>query len=277
MSAGRTSISDAPDYREFCRRAAADDAVFAGFREDPTYAAIVSSRLAADGADCHAALALRGFDFDFFDRLREHDRIGGPRLVAYPAAGAVAPQTLRCVKVLSDLEGLFASLEGKSIVEIGCGFGAQCAVIAKRARFSRYILVDLPEPLMLAERYLRALGITDNVAFATREALPPLGACDLAISVYGLSEIARPVQLDYWQKLLRGARAGYVLWNSAFFRQSKGWQMEKFGGEMIYAEEMCALIPGARLVEAGWLSAEDLAFENQLMVWGDGAPPPDPA
>jgi hypothetical protein len=272
MTPTQTSISDAPEYRAFCRRAAEDDATFARFREDPTYAAIVSSSLAADGADCHAMLARRGFDFGFFDRLRDHDRIGGPRLVAYPSAGEVAPQTLRCVKVLSDLEGLFASLEGKSIVEIGCGFGAQCAVIAKRARFRRYTLVDLPEPLMLAERYLRTLGIVDDVVFSTREALPPLGDYDLAISAYGLSEIARPVQLDYWQKLLRGSRAGYVLWNSAFFRQSKGWQMATFGGEMIYAEEMSALIPGAHLLEAGWLSDEDIAFKNQLMVWGDGPP-----
>jgi hypothetical protein len=271
MTPSQTSMSDEPGYREFCRRAAEDDAVFAGFREQKVYADIVSSTLAADGVDCLATLTKRDFDFGFFDRLREHDRIGGPRLVDYPHAGTLAPQTLRCVKVMSDLEALFGSLEGKSIVEIGCGFGALTAVVAKRARVARYTLVDLPEPLMLAERYLRTLGITDDVAFSTREALPPLGAHDLAISVYGLSEIARPIQLDYWQKLLRGARAGYLLWNSGLLKQSVGWQRERFGGEAIYAEEMCSLIPGAHLLAQDWLSDEDIAFTNQLMVWGDGA------
>lgn len=267
----RTSISDEAGYREACRCAAEDDAAFAGFRENPAYAEIVSSELASEARDHYAILEQRGFDFSFFDRIREHDRLGGPRLVSYPATGSVAPQTLRYVKIADDLERLFGRLDDRSIVEIGGGFGGQCAIIARRARVGSYTIVDLPEPLMLAARYLRALGLADRVRFATLDELPPIGECDLAISCYALSEIARPVQLDYWQRVLRGAARGYILWNSKFFRLSQGWQVEQFGGEMIYAEEMLSLIPGSRLAERELLSAEDLEFENQLMVWGDAA------
>jgi hypothetical protein len=262
-----TSISDYPGYTDLCRRAAEDDGFFAAFREDPTYRAVVTSKLHLGGQDYFTMLEQRGFDLSFFAQIKDHDRIGGPDLVPFGTVGEVAPQTVRYVKILQDLELLFGSLEGVSIAEIGCGFGGQCAVIAKRHKVARYTLIDLPEPLQLQRRYLETLQIP-NVAFSTLEQLPVSGRYDLVISCYGLSEIARAFQLMYFQRVLLRAAAGYLLWNNEGMKQHSDWQKQFFGSEMMYCDEVMALLPGSRLAEPAWISPEDQLMDARLILWG---------
>jgi hypothetical protein len=262
-----SSISDMPEYRAICRQAAEHADIFAGFREHPIYRWVVSTAIPHDARDCHAVLEARDFDFAFFDRIRDLDRLGGPRLEAYPGAGDVAPQTMRYVKTLSDLEGLFGSLDGKSVIEIGGGFGGQCAVLSRRFQLERYTLVDLAEPLMVARRYLEAAGIR-NVAFAELAELSPTMAYDLAISAYGLSEVARPFQIDYLQRVLRPATAGYVLWNSEQMRAVGAWHRTVYNSDMIYGDEMLSLLPEARFLEPEWLAIGEREYGTQAMVWG---------
>ncbi|MBI3513624.1 MAG: class I SAM-dependent methyltransferase [Proteobacteria bacterium] len=263
----RTSISDLPNYREACRRAAGDEAAFAGFRRDPDYSWVVSEAIPHEARDFYEMLERRGFDFDFFERVRDLDQVGGPHLVAYARAGSVSPQTMRYVKVLSDLETLFGSLDGKSIVEIGVGFGGQCAVLARRHRLARYTLVDLPEPLMVARRYLESLAI-DNVAFAVLEELSPPVRHDLVISTYGLSEVARRFQVEYVNRVLRWAGAGYLLWNSEQMKQVRDWHSHLYGSDAIYVDEMLALLPEARCLGPEWLAVGEREYGTRLMVWG---------
>ncbi len=266
-----TSLSDVPSYRDFCRDAAADNARFAGFREDPAYCSVVSSQLRHDGRDYLSVLKHRGFDLDFFEAIRDLDRVGGPTLLTFDGIGAVAPQTVRYVKVLSDLELLFGSLDGASIVEIGCGFGGQCAAIARRYRVGRYTLVDLPEPLLLARRYLDALAI-GGVATLETDALPPDADYDLVISCYGLSEIRREVQEVYLARVLQRAAAGYLVWNNERLKQIRDWQLGQYGSETLYGDELIARLPGAHRLGADWMAAEDYIHQNQLIVWGDRPP-----
>ncbi len=262
-----TSISDYPGYTDFCRRAAEDDACFAGFRENPVYCAVVGSQLQHDGRDCLAILEARGFDLDFFTAIRELDRIGGPRRVSYGAIGEVAPQTMRYVKVLSDLELLFGSLDGASIIEVGVGFGGQCAVIAKRFKVARYTLVDLEAPLALARRYLDTLEIP-NTAFVRLEQLPSSASYDLVISCYALSELARAIQLMHLQRVLLRSRGGYLIWNNEGMKQHHDWQQQYFGSEMIYCDELLPLLPGARVADQSWLLEADRLVDTRLILWG---------
>jgi hypothetical protein len=262
-----SSISDAPNYRDICRQAAEDPAVFASFREHPTYRWVVSTDLLHQAQDFRQVLSQRGFDFSFFDRIRDLDQIGGVRLVDYQDAGAVAPQTMRYVKALSDIERLFPTLDGKSVIEIGVGFGGQCAVLSRRFQLARYTLVDLPEPLMLARRYLESLAIPE-VAFATLAELSPSAHYDLVISAYGISEIARPFQVDYVQRALQRAAAGYLLWNSEQMKTVQGWHQRVFGGEQIHADEMLSLLPEARFLETDWLAISEIEFGVRMMAWG---------
>src|SRR5690242_7565601 len=106
--------------------------MFARFREHPKYCWVVSAALPHEARDCHAMLEARDFDFGFFERIRDLDAIGGATRQSYPRAGGVAPQTMRYVKTMTDLERLFGPLDGKSVIEIGVGFGGQCAVLSRR-------------------------------------------------------------------------------------------------------------------------------------------------
>ncbi len=268
-------MSSFPPYREVCRLAAEDPAMFAQFREIPTYRWVVSSMLNGEGRDHHEVLQARGFDFSFFERIRDLDRIGAPTLATYPIAGAVAPQTMRYVKVMSDVERLFGSLDGKSVIEIGVGFGGQCAVLSRAFAIARYTLVDLPEPLMLARRYLETLGVA-NVSYATLDELAPTNRYDLAISNFALSEIARRYQIEYAQRVLQRAEAGYLLWNSKQMREMRAWHVRLYGCDQIYAEEMCGLVPGAHILEPAWLAPSDREFEIDLMAWGTRPNPDGP-
>ncbi|HUA54530.1 MAG TPA: putative sugar O-methyltransferase [Candidatus Sulfotelmatobacter sp.] len=265
----RTSISDLPHYRDFCRHAANDDAAFVGFREDPSYRWVVSSDIPHDARDFYAMLEERNFDFGFFDGIRDLDRVGGPRLLPYERAGLVAPQTMRYVKAMSDIERLFGSLDGKSVVEIGAGFGGQCAVLSRRFRLARYTLLDLPEPLMVARRYLEAVGAPDVACVADLHGLAPT-AHDLVISAYGLSEVARPFQIEYVNRVLRWARSGYLLWNSEQMRAVPNWHRHNYGGDVIYADEMLSLMPDARILGQEWLSVSEREYGTAMMVWGTG-------
>jgi putative sugar O-methyltransferase len=263
----RTSISDLPQYREFCRKAAVDDALFAGFRQNPEYCWVVSATVAHEARDYYAVLERRGFDFGFFERIRDLDRVGGPPLATYERAGEASPQTMRYVKAVSDIETLFEPLDGKSVVEIGVGFGGQCAVLSRRFQVARYTLVDLAEPLMVARRYLRSLGI-DNVVFAELAELSPAVRHDLVISAYGVSEVARPYQVEYVNRVLRWAAAGYLILNSEQMRQVRGWHEYIYGGDVIYAEEMQSLLPDSRFLGEEWLAVGEHEFATRLMVWG---------
>lgn len=266
-----TSLSDYPGYTDLCRQAAEDTVCFESIRRHPTYRAVVTPELHHSGEDYWALLRERGFPTGFFDEIRDLDRLGGPDLRIYEGAGAVAPETMRYVKTLSDLERLFGSLDGASIAEIGVGYGGLCAVIARRYRIARYTLLDLDGPLMLAERYLGALGV-EGVVFQPLAGLRFDSRFDLAISCYALSEIARPMQVQYIQRVLLRARQGYLMWNNEAMKAQRDWQLAHFGDEMLYADDMLALVPGAETLDAGWITAEDCASLTRMIVWGHRAP-----
>src|SRR5258708_1120240 len=85
---------------------------------------------------------------------------------------------------MSDMDHLFPSLEGKSIVEIGVGYGGQCAGLSRRWGLARYTLGGIAEPLRLARRYLEALAIP-NLAVAPLRDLSPPADLGLVAVAYG--------------------------------------------------------------------------------------------
>jgi hypothetical protein len=213
-----TSLSDIESYRSACTQAARDDATFARFRRVGAYTEIVEPDLPdtdasppiADPAQVRAIVDRHGYA-PLLDRFRLNDTLGDPVVTDYPGLGRFNRFTLRYMKVLGDLEQLFGSLDGLRILEVGAGYGGQCAIIARRFAFARYTLVDLPEALELSGRYLRTLGI-DNVVF--QPDFPPEGErYDLLISTYALSELGETLRAAYYDRVLPRTQRGYVLSN----------------------------------------------------------------
>ncbi len=89
-----------------------------------------------------------------FDKFRENDLIGDPVCFDYGEYGKFSPTTLRYIKIASDLKQQFGDLSQLHIVEIGGGYGGQCKALSDLTGFASYTLIDLPEALALARKYL---------------------------------------------------------------------------------------------------------------------------
>ena len=252
-SSGPASITNHQAYVDVCFRAATDSAAFSGFRQDPVYAENVENVSEAIGAACLDRVMSDPVVVAGLDALRQNDAIGGPRTVAYPGVGLMAPTTVRYLKVLADLRRLFGSLDDLDMCEIGVGYGGQCRVINAVARPATYGLIDIDPALALARCYLGHFITPAILSFWTLNELPPLDY-DLVISNYAFSELSRALQEAYLDKVILRAKRGYMLCNQIAPADDRSYR----------AEELLAAIKGARR-----LPEEPPSFEgNYLVVWG---------
>jgi hypothetical protein len=112
------------------------------------------------------------------------------------------------------------------IVEIGGGYGGQCAIISRFFNPALYTIVDLEPCLKLTRRYLDSLGI-HGVNYVTMRELDETytkGGFDLVISNYAFSELSRSVQDEYVSKIISGASRGYFLCNFS----THTWEKEQY-------------------------------------------------
>src|SRR5439155_19874851 len=115
----------------------------------------------------------------------------------YPE-GALSPTTWRYIKVMSDLEKLFGSLDGWHVAEIGVGYGGQCKILNDLYAVGSYTFYDLEPVMQLAAKYVEAARspVVERLRLAD---FRQLGAgepatYDLVISNWALSECVRDVQ-----------------------------------------------------------------------------------
>lgn len=146
------------------------------------------------------------------DRFRPNDLIGDPVTELFGAYGSFCPSTLRYIKIAGDLQALFGDLNGKTVVEIGGGYGGQCRILCSLFSFKEYLIVDLPEVLELTKKYLDHWGFT-HIRYITPDQLPQDPSCDLLISNYAFSECSYKTQVHYLEKLLKRSKCGYMLCN----------------------------------------------------------------
>lgn len=81
---------------------------------------------------------------------------------------------------------------------------------------------------------------------------------DLFISNYAFTELIRPVQDTYFEKVIRNAKAGYITWNAP--------AIQKYHDYNTYSlEEFLKLIPTATILPEQPLTAPN----NCIVVWGN--------
>ena len=121
----------------------------------------------------------------------------------------------------------------------------------------QYNLVDLPEVLALAERFLTQLDVAGDIRYIDGTHLYHDVPCDLIISNYAFSELVKPVQDIYIRKIIRRAKAGYITWNQSALQRggwNKGYTLEEF----------LNIIPEATTIPEEPLTAPG----NCIVVWG---------
>jgi predicted RNA methylase len=187
--------------------------------------------------------------------LKEVSRleIGDPITYPYPELGLLSPTQIRYAKILTDLIKLFPTLEGKDVLEIGVGNGGLAAQVSTHFKLNSYALVDLDDVLRLTSRTLKPFDHTVDFSFIA-PSVEESRATDLLISNYAFSELHKQVQDIYFDKYVRHAKSGYMIYNHIHEDSSISYT----------ANEMCERIPGAMILKELPLTYPG----NVLLVWG---------
>lgn len=257
----KTSVMDAPDYRLFCAQAAQEPETFALFRSDPLYQYGLEHVTDYQARECLRIIKEQSpHFFTYVDRFKTSELVGSPVVAPYDELDVLAPTTVRYIKIASDVERLFGSLDGLSILEIGGGYGGQCKILADLYTFKSYTIVDLPEPLALTQAFLAACNV-ENVTLLSAEQELPVQDYDLVISNYALSECSMQVQQRYIDQLLRHATRGYLTCNVLPQEQIK----------VPYQHELLQMLAQA-YIPYTLLAEEPLTnWNNYVVVWNKQA------
>ncbi len=260
----QTSISDDAHYPEFCYNAAKHDEIFKNFRRYVVYRAIVESCTDEEGMD-YLEVILNDYDFKITDAqwkdILLNDKLGNPIPCTYEFGNDVltcSPMTLRYSKVFCDIVKLFDVNSLQTVTEVGVGYGGQCRILINALPIERYNLVDLPEALMLAEKFLTTLDTAGDIRYIDGTHLYNDLPCDLLISNYAFSELTKAVQKFYIDKIISKSKAGYMTWNYTAMKVYGGWR------EGYELEEILSMIPGSTTIPENPL----ISPGNCIIVWG---------
>lgn len=193
-------------YLAICKRAAEDDNTFRNFKRDKAFTRILEHTNKLQGLEY-----LNNIPEGFLNNPKffTNDKVGNPVLFRYGSLTA-SPTTLQYIYILSEIVIHIGDLTGKKIIEIGGGYGGQCKII-KDVFDCDYSIVDLPEVLLLQEKYLSKFGYAAN--FYNPNSYP-IQSYDLVISNYSLSEITEPLRSEYIGNVCKRSKHGYITCNS---------------------------------------------------------------
>jgi len=220
-----SSISDTGVYRGICSAAAQSKVVFDEFRRLPGYTRILE----------HVSQEQGQAYLDEIRRLAPHvlrdptwftanDEHGNPIQFDYKDIGLVSPTTLRYVKVAVELQSLFGVevLNNARVIEIGGGYGGQARILkalfpATQYTTMQYTIIDLPEPLALADAYLKKYNMHVDLIDGLRYAQPNTSIGlpgDVFISNYALTECSPDVMAIYIKHVALNCSHGYITGNA---------------------------------------------------------------
>lgn len=254
----QTSISDSSQYgyTPFCELAAKDDKIFANFRHYKVYRDIVEDVGYDIGAGCWEIIKNKNVPKDILEECWKNDLVGGAESYYYDGLKkAVSPATMRYAKIMLDIKELFGEIN--NVAEIGIGYGGQSRILRSFNNIQSYTLVDIPQALGIAKRYLSFFFTDDEMKkyhFIDGTTLNTAIVPEMLISNYAFSELCRDVQNIYLDLIIKNAKKGLITWNELSHTKLDGYSVE----------EILSIIPQSRVLEEIPLSAEG----NKVIVWG---------
>ena len=238
-------------YQAFCREAV-DTPLWNVFRQVPRYTYVLEHVSPEQGKAYLAEVHPRYLTPDLLEVWRASDSVGSPLLAEFEGIGKFSPTTIRYLKQLSDIEGLFGRDTFSSVVEVGGGYGGLARVLLNRMQgIQRYNLVDLLEANCVAEKFLASFPETDGRVVHQDTAARPSGTADLFISNYALAEL-EPYYRDHYLDVALKCPRGYVAVNAA---------------QQVVAEKLAPLRP-QMFPEPPLISQQGNFF---TLVWGHDA------
>lgn len=193
------------DYLDACKDATTD---LSNFKRDPRYTSILEHTSYKQGLEYLQVIKKDNPKLLKFPGIFDGDSIGNPVTHNFEGIDCSAT-TLQYIAVLSNLIKNFGHLKGKSIVEIGGGYGGQCQVIQTAYEVGSYKIVDLEQACLLQNKYLFNFRVEVSCTWD----MPDINDYDLCISNYALSEIKDPLQKKYVNNICKRSTNGYVTCN----------------------------------------------------------------
>lgn len=198
-----------------------DDKNFASFRSLSGIRDIVEGIPDITGIDYFTKL-VNNLSLDgltkIWDRATKNDHVGSPRLVEFEINKLASSTTMRYLWNVLDMEERQIVLDDVDIIEVGGGYGGLCRMIHEFHTPKSYTIIDLPNALMLAKRYLKCFDIEIKTVSCDEFNKEPV---DTFISNYALTELTKQIQDKYVQKIMCNAKYGYVTYNSQLRNEKK--------------------------------------------------------
>lgn len=260
LCAGGSITGNDSDYLEICEQAATEQWYFDHFRSLYDYTQVIEIRC----GDLFADFLKNNASQEIFIKIHEFeklDRIGNPlTLQYYEGLGNFSGATLRYMTIADQIKKLFFLSNDAKIVELGAGFGGQCYILSYLQSFSDYYILDLPEVEPLIEKVLNTLQIK-NVTYSCKENRVLDNDVDLFISNYAFSECDRPTQLEYFEKVIKKSKRGYVIYNQIAQRI--------FGLDSLSPIEFFSLLQKNNMNPKLYNEPVCTAKDNVLIIWNN--------
>lgn len=219
-----TSLTQAQQIDRSCQEVVSSEEAFSHFRRSEFCLKMIDNCTKYQGLQFLSVISERyPHLLKKMSQFQENEGVGNPVMEAFSEYGSFCPATLRYVKVAGELGALFGNLSGKTVVEIGGGYGGQCRILSSLYAFKEYIIVDLPEVLELAKKYLEPWGFT-HIRYLTPDQISLEDRYDLLISNYAFSECSYKTQISYVEKLFKRSQCGYLLCNELGYFRKKALQ-----------------------------------------------------
>jgi len=190
-----------------------------GFKRDPAYQMILEGNTAEVGYLALGAMSKRGkfqWFIDNLDKFKKNERIGDPQMMRFGDFECAA-STIRYANTFLEIRDLCDN--PRRIIEIGGGYGGLCTVLSSFWNWDSYKIVDLPEPTMLATRYLNEQEVNATCHTELDE------ECDLIIADSSMAECTVEQQQKYIN-LIKKAKYAYVIYNTLHTNEgAQGAQM----------------------------------------------------
>lgn len=151
----------------------------------------------------------------------ENDLYGNPKKYSFSNFTSCSPTNLRYILhsllILTYMKECM--LNNINIIEIGGGYGGLCFFMYKLSHLfnitiSTYSMFDLPNPLLLQQKYLEKKNIY-NVNYLELDYIKNIKENSFLISNYAFTEISFDLQKKYTSQLLNQyVSHGFLAWNA---------------------------------------------------------------
>lgn len=141
---------------------------------------------------------------------QKNDLIGNPKVYNYDSY-SINPTTLRYLKYAIQIKEIFGELPNANYIEVGAGYGGLTRIMNEFYNFNSINLFDLPEVLLLQEKYLSHYEIKINKCNILENFEVPKDT--IFVSNYALSELNKETRKLYIDKILSKCKYIFIASN----------------------------------------------------------------